>query len=108
MSSKKIPESQLTSDHAATIPLLGFGTAVYPLVASDTMKESIFNAIEVGYRHFDTAALYNSEIFLGQAVAEAVDRGIIKSRDELFVTSKLWCSDAHPDRVLPALQNSLR
>ncbi|KAK1387158.1 hypothetical protein POM88_015336 [Heracleum sosnowskyi] len=48
-----------------------------------------------------------SEKDLGEAVAEAVECGIIKSRDELFITSKLWCSDAHPDRVLPALQNSL-
>ncbi|XP_074341659.1 non-functional NADPH-dependent codeinone reductase 2-like [Apium graveolens] len=108
MSSKRIPECELSSNNATTIPLLGFGTAVYPLVDSDTMKESIYNAIKVGYRHFDTAALYNSEKDLGEAVAEAVKCGIIKSRDELFITSKLWCSDAHPDRVLPALQNTLR
>ncbi|KAL8157673.1 hypothetical protein AgCh_002395 [Apium graveolens] len=108
MKNSKIPESKLGSNIATTIPLLGFGTAVYPPVASDTMKKSIFNAIKVGYRHFDTAAMYNSEKDLGEAVAEAVKCGIIKSRDELFITSKLWCSDAHPDRVLPALQNTLR
>ena len=108
MSSIKIPESKLGSNVATTVPLLGFGTAAYPLVGSETMKDSLFTAIEVGYRHFDTAALYNSEKCLGEVVAEAVRCGIIKSRDELFITSKLWCSDAHPDRVLPALQNTLR
>ncbi|KAK1387157.1 non-functional NADPH-dependent codeinone reductase 2-like [Heracleum sosnowskyi] len=108
MSSSKIPESKLGSNVATTVPLLGFGTAAYPLVSSETMKDSLLSAIEVGYRHFDTAALYNSEKCLGEAVAEAVRCGIIKSRDELFITSKLWCSDAHPDRVLPALQNTLR
>lgn len=102
-----IPEMKLGSTET-TIPLLGFGTAAYPLVASETMKESIFQAIEVGYRHFDTASLYNSEQFLGEAIAEALSRGLIKSRDDLFITSKLWCTDAHPDCVLPALHNTLK
>lgn len=102
-----IPEMKLGSTEA-TIPLLGFGTAAYPLVTSETMKESIFQAIEVGYRHFDTASLYNSEKFLGEAIAEALSRGLIKSRDDLFITSKLWCTDAHPDCVLPALHNTLK
>lgn len=38
---------------------------------------------------------------------EALSLGLIKSRDELFITSKLWCSDTHRDRVLPALQKTL-
>nr|XP_017224014.1 PREDICTED: non-functional NADPH-dependent codeinone reductase 2-like isoform X2 [Daucus carota subsp. sativus] len=108
MSSIKIPESQLGSNVATTVPLLGFGTAAYPLAASETMKDSFLSAIEVGYRHFDTASLYNSEKCLGEAVAEAVRSGTIKSRDEVFITSKLWCSDAHPDLVLAALHNTLR
>ncbi|PSR84896.1 Non-functional NADPH-dependent codeinone reductase [Actinidia chinensis var. chinensis] len=91
-----------------TIPLVGFGTAVYPLQPSQTMRESILRAIQLGYRHFDSAALYQSEQPLGEAIAEAIDKGFITSRDQLFITSKLWCSDAHHDRVLPALQNSLQ
>ncbi|GFZ21363.1 NAD(P)-linked oxidoreductase superfamily protein [Actinidia rufa] len=71
------------------------------------MRESILRAIQLGYRHFDSAALYQSEQPLGEAIAEAIDKGFITSRDQLFITSKLWCSDAHHDRVLPALQNSL-
>ncbi|KAI3996522.1 hypothetical protein MKX01_029257 [Papaver californicum] len=65
-------------------------------------------AIEVGYRYFDTGASYGSEEVLGEAVAEALQLGLIKSRDELFISSNLWFTDAHPDRVLLALQNSLR
>ncbi|GFZ21361.1 NAD(P)-linked oxidoreductase superfamily protein [Actinidia rufa] len=42
-----------------------------------------------------------------EAIADAIQQGIIESRDQLFITSKLWCSDAHHDLVLPALQNSL-
>ncbi|KAJ4755917.1 NAD(P)-linked oxidoreductase superfamily protein [Rhynchospora pubera] len=84
------------------------GTAVYPFAGSETMQAAILSAIKLGYRHFDTAALYQSERPLGEAVAKAISMGLLKSRDELFITSKLWCSDAHRDRVMGALQTTLR
>nr|XP_011461829.1 PREDICTED: non-functional NADPH-dependent codeinone reductase 2-like isoform X1 [Fragaria vesca subsp. vesca] len=89
------------------IPVLGLGTAAYPFVASQTAKEAILNAIQVGYRHFDTAAVYQTEPVLGEAIAEALSLGLVESRDELFVTSKLWCPDAHPHLVLPAIHKTL-
>lgn len=55
-----------------------------------------------------TATLYNSEQPLGEVVAEAIRDGVIKSRSELFITSKLWCRDGHPGRVLPAIQKTLK
>lgn len=85
------------------MPLVGMGTAVYPFAQSDVMRAAIRHAIRVGYRHFDTAALYQSEQPLGEAIAEALRQGLVKSRDELFVTTKLWCSDAHHDLAVPAL-----
>ncbi|OMO54967.1 Aldo/keto reductase, partial [Corchorus olitorius] len=90
------------------IPTLGFGTASYPLgeINSDT-KQVFLQAIKVGYRHFDTASIYKTEQPLGEAIVEAISVGLIKSRDELFITSKLWCADAHGDLVLPALRTSL-
>ncbi|KAL7001489.1 Non-functional NADPH-dependent codeinone reductase 2 [Sarracenia purpurea var. burkii] len=106
MKMRTIPNMLLHSTEYA-IPLLGFGTAGYPFKSSETIKKSIIRAIELGYRHFDTAALYQSEQPLGEAIAAAINMGFIKSRDELFITSKLWCSDGHHDRVLPALQRSL-
>ncbi|THU55622.1 hypothetical protein C4D60_Mb11t08510 [Musa balbisiana] len=102
-----IPEVMLSSG-AKPMPLVGLGTAVYPFAASETMRAAILRAIELGYRHFDTAAIYRSEEPLGEAIAEAVRSGAIESRDELFITSKLWCSDAHGHLVLPALQRTLR
>ncbi|KAF6164882.1 hypothetical protein GIB67_017085 [Kingdonia uniflora] len=71
-------------------------------------KFAILNAIKLGYRHFDTALIYETEQPVGAAIAEAFQLGIIKSREELFITSKLWCSDAHQGRVLPALQMTLK
>ncbi|RRT66666.1 hypothetical protein B296_00022994 [Ensete ventricosum] len=102
-----MPEVMLSSE-GKPMPLIGMGTAVYPFGASETMRVAILRAIELGYRHFDTAAIYGSEEPLGEAIAEAVRSGAIKSRDELFITSKLWCSDAHGHLVLPALQRTLR
>ncbi|XP_048229486.1 non-functional NADPH-dependent codeinone reductase 2 isoform X2 [Ricinus communis] len=87
-------------------PLLGFGTAQFPFSA-EAVKESIINAIEVGYRHFDTAQIYESEKPLGDAIADALERGLIKSRDELFITSKLSPGSGHSHLVLPALQQTL-
>ncbi|KAL7260129.1 hypothetical protein ACSBR1_005900 [Camellia fascicularis] len=106
---KSIPEMLLccSFDHKP-IPLVGFGTAVYPLASSETMKQSILYAIKLGYRHFDSAALYQSEQPLGESIVDAIRQGFIQSRQDLFITSKLWCSDAHPHHVLPALQNSLK
>ncbi|CAN1151311.1 Non-functional NADPH-dependent codeinone reductase 2 [Linum perenne] len=101
-----VPEVILSSS-GRRMPLLGMGTATSPLIGSGATKSAVVHAIELGYRHFDTATLYQTEEPLGEAIAEAIELGLIKSRDELFVTSKLWCSDAHPDLVLLALQKSL-
>ncbi|KAF8689316.1 hypothetical protein HU200_042113 [Digitaria exilis] len=93
------------------IPRVGFGTATGTLGMAegyDGVKEAVLRAIAAGYRHFDTSAVYNAEAALGDAVAEAVRAGTIASRDELYVTSKLWLADAHPGLVLPALQKTLQ
>ncbi|XWS68938.1 hypothetical protein CRYUN_Cryun04dG0136300 [Craigia yunnanensis] len=102
-----IPEYVLASS-SRRMPLLGFGTVASPPVGSEVTKTAILQAIELGYRHFDTATLYRTEQPLGEAIIEAISIGLIKSRDELFITSKLWCSDAHGELVLPALQRSLQ
>ncbi|OMO53868.1 hypothetical protein COLO4_36651 [Corchorus olitorius] len=47
------------------MPVLGIGTAVDPPVAPEVTKKAILQAIELGYRHFDTAAVYGSESHLG-------------------------------------------
>ncbi|XP_020541233.1 NADPH-dependent codeinone reductase 1-3 isoform X3 [Jatropha curcas] len=101
-----IPEVLLSSS-SPRMKLLGMGTATFPRVPSKETKEAILEAIKIGYRHFDTASLYQTEEPLGQAIAEALSIGLIKSRKELFITSKLWSSDAHSHLFLTALQKSL-
>ncbi|KAM7484285.1 hypothetical protein LguiA_000294 [Lonicera macranthoides] len=68
----------------------------------------VLDAIKLGYRHVDTASVYQTEHSLGDAIAESPLSLSINSHDELFITSKLWCSDAHADHVLPALQKTLK
>ncbi|OMO78713.1 Aldo/keto reductase, partial [Corchorus olitorius] len=89
------------------MPRLGFGTATFPFEPSEVTKKAILQAIEIGYRHFDTTYLYGTKQPLGEAIIETVSVGLTESRDDLIITSKLWCSDAHGELFLPALQRSL-
>src|SRR5699024_7647305 len=71
-----------TLNDGKTIPQLGFGVFK---VAPDETERIVTDALEVGYRHIDTAAVYGNEEGVGRAIAKA---GI--ARDGLFVTTKLW------------------
>ncbi|XP_030541128.1 methylecgonone reductase-like isoform X2 [Rhodamnia argentea] len=101
-----VPEVVLSS--GARMPLISMGCAASPRPPTDVLTSILLEAIEVGYRHFDTASLYGTEEAVGRAVAEALERGLVESRDQIFITTKLWCTDAHPDLVLPALKKSLQ
>ncbi|KAL1356981.1 hypothetical protein HN51_008984 [Arachis hypogaea] len=103
---KKIPEVILNSGEK--MPAIGYGTAVIPLPATESLPPTYVDAFEAGYTHFDTAALYGTEVPLGQALAKALELGIVNHRDEVFITSKLWCNNAHHDLVLPALKTTLK
>ncbi|KAJ4765229.1 NAD(P)-linked oxidoreductase superfamily protein [Rhynchospora pubera] len=95
----KIPLVTLSSGHS--MPVMGLGTFEHPFDPKKA-KTAVLEAIKIGYRHFDTAALYGSEGALGEAIAEAVQLGLIESRNDVFITSKLWWNDNHPDLVLPS------
>lgn len=94
----QVPTVTLNDGHQ--IPQLGFGVWQ---VSTDDIIGSVSKALEVGYRHIDTAAIYGNEEGVGQAIA---DSGI--PREELFITTKLWNSEHDRDRVMPAAQESLK
>jgi 2,5-diketo-D-gluconate reductase A len=94
----QVPTITLNDGHQ--IPQLGFGVWQ---VSNDDIINSVSKALEVGYRHIDTAAIYGNEEGVGQAIA---DSGI--SRDELFITTKLWNTEHDRDQVVPAAQESLK
>lgn len=90
------------------MPVIAFGTAAVTNNDGEITKVAVIEAIKSGYRHFDTASIYGSEEALGEAIEEALQLGLIGSRDELFITSKLWVTNNFPHLVLPALQKSLQ
>ncbi|GLT86524.1 hypothetical protein SLE2022_378220 [Rubroshorea leprosula] len=103
-----VPEVKLSSSSGHRhMPVIGMGLIADPF-DEIALKQAVLESIRLGYRHFDTASLYGSEKPLGEALAEAIQLGLVSSREEFFVTSKLWVTDAHPDLVLSALQKSLR
>ncbi|RDX69959.1 hypothetical protein CR513_50857, partial [Mucuna pruriens] len=106
--SRIIPEVVLRSSSGQRkMPIIGLGTA--PESGSKvSTKDAVVEAIKQGYRHFDAAAAYGVEQALGEAIAEALQLGLIASRDDLFITSKLWVTHNHPHLILPALNQSLR
>jgi glycerol 2-dehydrogenase (NADP+) len=85
----------------ATIPALGLGTWQS---APGEVKAAVVHAIEAGYRHIDCALCYQNEDEVGAALKDVVARGVVK-REELFVTSKLWCT--FHTRVEEGLEKSL-
>ncbi|KAJ5427045.1 hypothetical protein N7465_002115 [Penicillium sp. CMV-2018d] len=72
----------------AEIPALGLGTWQSQ---PGEVERAVFHAIKVGYRHIDAALCYGNENEVGQGIKQAIDAGIVK-REDLFVTTKLWCS----------------
>ncbi len=80
----------VTLNTGAKMPIEGFG--VFQVKDKDVCYESVYNAIKVGYRLFDTATAYGNEDALGRAVKDAIKDGLC-TREELFITSKLWVSD---------------
>ncbi|XP_027331563.1 NAD(P)H-dependent 6'-deoxychalcone synthase-like [Abrus precatorius] len=102
-----IPEVVLgSSSGQRKMPVIGLGTA--PESGSKvSTKDAVLEAIKQGYRHFDAASAYGVEQALGEAIAQALQLGLIASRDQLFITSKIWVTDNHPQLIVPALKKSL-
>jgi diketogulonate reductase-like aldo/keto reductase len=92
-------EIRLKLNNKIGIPMLGFGT--WELEGNAAYKPVKW-ALEEGYRLIDTAAVYNNEEFVGRAIAESD-----MSREDLFITSKVWNSDQGYDNTLKAYDNSL-
>ncbi len=88
----------ITLNDGVAIPQLGFG--VFQVPPAETVA-AVTTALELGYRHLDTAAIYGNESEVGQAIAAS---GI--PRDELFVTTKLWNGEQGYDSALSAFELS--
>ena len=84
----------------AEIPRLGFGT--WEITGSDAV-DGVADALELGYRHIDTARAYGNEAEVGKGIAQApVDR------EDVWLTTKLWYEQLRADEVREQLEDSLR
>ncbi|WP_460619329.1 aldo/keto reductase [Hymenobacter ruber] len=83
------------------MPILGFG--VYQIPDAAECEASVLEALRAGYRLLDTAAAYGNEEAVGNAIRKS---GV--PREELFITTKLWISDASYEKAKPAFESSLQ
>ncbi|MBT2614813.1 MULTISPECIES: aldo/keto reductase [unclassified Bacillus (in: firmicutes)] len=90
----------ITLHNGVKMPQLGFG--VFKVKNGNETVESVKKAVEVGYRAIDTAAIYENEEGVGQAIREC---GV--PREELFITSKVWNTEQGYDTTLKAFEDSL-
>ena len=94
-------ESHAKLNNGVEIPRLGLG--VYQSPPGKTTERAVSYALKIGYRHVDTAYLYGNESDVGKSLHES---GV--SREEVFITTKVWNSDQGYDTTLQACERSLR
>lgn len=87
-------------NNGVEMPKLGFG--VFQVTDLDQCEQAVVDAIDSGYRLIDTAAAYQNEAAVGRAIKRS---GV--DRKELFITSKLWVSDANYERTQKGIEQSL-
>lgn len=86
------------------MPMIGLGTAGIP---AEQAYEVVREAIRIGYRHFDCAPIYKNQREIGKALHDAMDDGDV-SREELWITSKLWNCHHRYNDVEPACEKTLK
>jgi diketogulonate reductase-like aldo/keto reductase len=90
----------LTMRTKRSIPAIGLG--VYKSEPGPVTENAVLDALRIGYRHIDTASIYNNEADVGAAIAgSGIDRG------EVFITTKVWNDDHGYDETLTAFDRSL-
>ena len=82
------------------MPWLGFG--VFQIQDGQRVEQAVETALEIGYRSIDTAAVYKNERGVGKAIRQS---GI--SREDIFLTTKVWNDDQREKRILEAFEESL-
>jgi alcohol dehydrogenase (NADP+) len=100
-----VPKRKLSTGQE--IPCIGMGTFGSDHVTPEQVAAAVAGAIRCGYRMFDCAAVYGNEDLIGEVFEAAFKEGIV-TREELFITSKVW-NDMHGEGdVLKSMRQSLK
>lgn len=91
------------SNSKTNMPKVGFGLWKIP---QDICADAVYSAIKAGYRHLDSACDYGNEKQVGEGIKRAIEDGLC-TRQELWVTSKLWNTYHAKEHVKPALERTL-
>jgi len=91
----------VTLNNGVKMPILGYG--VYQIADQEECERCVLDAISVGYRSIDTAQAYGNEEAVGRAVKKC---GV--PRDELFITTKVWISNAGYEKAKASIEESLK
>ena len=86
-----VPKVRLAD--GALVPAVGIGTFASDNYTADVVAEAVRGAIRSGYRFIDCASVYGNEADIGKVFSELFDEGVV-TRDEMFITSKVW-NDMH-------------
>lgn len=87
------------------MPAIGMGTFGSDHVSADQVAQAVQAAARFGYRHFDCASVYGNEAQIGRALAEVISSGV--TREELWITSKVWNDKHAPEDVIASCIKSL-
>lgn len=93
---------RMALNNGYTIPGIGLGTSG---MTGKEAEDAVFSAIMKGYRLIDTASQYDNEEDVGRGINRAVSSGV--SRDEIFLVTKIWKTDAGFDNAIKAFEGSL-
>ncbi|CAG2119270.1 unnamed protein product [Medioppia subpectinata] len=100
--SAKTPMIKLNTGYE--MPEIGLGTWQ---AKGDPVKQAVKDALEVGYRHIDTAYIYENEKEVGEGIHAQIGAGVLK-REDLFITTKVWPNGSNQKKALEMIHHSLK
>ncbi|KAI5635091.1 aldo/keto reductase family domain-containing protein [Phthorimaea operculella] len=105
----EVPKKELVDGRE--IPAIALGTYLGidkngVVKATTEFTDVIAKSVDLGWRHFDTASIYNTEKWIGEGLRRKIDNGTVK-REELFITTKLWNTQHRREQVASSLRKSL-
>lgn len=96
----EVPKFEL--NNSTSTPALGLGVGV----PSESLTAAVLKALEIGYRHIDTAEAYSTEVAVGNALQEAFAAGLVK-REDIYLTTKIAPENLHIGEIIPTIKRSL-